>query len=57
MYKMLSEADYLVLLSSQMREVIDMQNVKDSIVIQGVADVHAETEISKKRIILFWYIK
>ena len=53
MYKMLSEADYLVLLSSQMREVIDMQNVKDSIVIQGVADVHAETEISKKRIILF----
>lgn len=53
MYKMLSEADYLVLLSNQMREVIDMQNVKDSIVIQGVADVQTESEINKKRIILF----
>ncbi len=54
MYEMISSSDYLVLLTNQMKDVIDLSKVKKNIVIQGVIDSEFnKLSNQKKKVILY----
>ena len=54
MYKMISHSDYIVFLTNQMKEVIDLSHAKSNIVIQGVIDdKFQQLYTSKKKVILY----
>ncbi len=54
MYKMISQSDYIVFLTNQMKEVIDLSHAKSNIVIQGVIDdKFQQLYTSKKKVILY----
>ncbi len=54
MYNMISQSDYIVFLTNQMKEVIDLSHAKKNIVIQGVIDAKFQKLYTeKKKVILY----
>lgn len=54
MYKMIAQSDYIVFLTNQMKEVIDLSHAKSNIVIQGVIDdKFQQLSTTKKKVILY----
>ncbi len=54
LYSMLNNSDYLVLLSEQMKEVIDISHTKGIAIVNGVADSNIKKYVGKKEKIILY---